>query len=99
MADEAGSTSRIISFTREAPSGSTIFVGTENNLVLRLNKKYPDKNILPLGAGFCSNMAKITPKNLLMCLSSMNVEKAVRVDPKLSPQARKAIERMLRASS
>lgn len=99
MADEAGSTSRIISFAREAPSDTTIFIGTEDNLVLRLKKKYPDKNIFPLGAGFCSNMAKITPKNLLMCLSSMIAVKAVRVDPKLAPQARKAVETMLKASS
>ncbi len=98
IADEAGSTSRIISFTKEAPTGSTVFIGTEDNLVLRLKKEFPDKNIIPLGAGYCSNMAKITPQLLARCLGSMIPEKAVQVDPKLAPHARKAVENMLKVS-
>ncbi len=99
MAHEAGSTSKIISFTRKAPSGSTIFIGTEDNLVLRLKNKYPDKNILPLGAGYCSNMAKITPGLLVRCLESLNPENAVRVDQNLVPHARRAVKTMLEVSS
>lgn len=95
MADETGSTSRIISFARKAPAGSTIYIGTEDNLVHRLNKEYPDKNILPLGAGYCSNMARTTPGHLALALENMAPENAVTVDPGLAPYARKAVETML----
>lgn len=99
MADEAGSTSKIISFTRNAPPGSRVFIGTEDNLVFRLRKKYPDKDILPLGAGYCSNMARITPKLLARCLETLDPENAVKVDPGLAQNARKAVETMLEVSS
>ena len=99
MADEAGSTSRIISFTRDAPPKSTIFIGTEDNLVMRLKKQYRNKNIFPLGAGYCRNMAKITPKNLASCLENLVPGNAVRVDSNLVPHTRKAVETMLKVSS
>ncbi|MFO7727317.1 MAG: quinolinate synthase NadA [Desulfonatronovibrio sp.] len=95
MADETGSTSTIISFTRNAPAASTIYIGTEDNLVHRLNKEFPDKNILPLGAGYCSNMARTTPRSLALALENMTGGNAVTVDPGLAPHARKAVETML----
>lgn len=95
MADETGSTSTIISFTRNAPSGSTIYIGTEDNLVHRLKREYPDKNILPLGAGYCSNMARTTPQSLALALENMTGQNAVTVDPGLAPHARKAVKTML----
>jgi len=97
-ADETGSTSRIISFVQNAPAGSTIFIGTEDNLVLRLKKKHPDKNIFPLGAGYCSNMAKITLKKLALCLEALTPETMVKVEPGLAPHARNAVETMFKVS-
>ncbi len=95
LADETGSTSKIISFTAKAPQDKPIFIGTEDNLVYRLKREYPDKNINPLGAGYCSNMARITVEKLANCLESMSPEKAVMVDPELAVYARKAVETML----
>jgi quinolinate synthase len=99
LADEAGSTSKIISFTRDAPPGSRVFIGTEDNLVFRLKREYPDKDILPLGAGYCSNMARITPELLARCLENLTPENAVRVDPGLAQNAYRAVETMLEVSS
>lgn len=99
LADAAGSTSKIISFTRNAPPGSRVFIGTEDNLVFRLRKRYPDKDILPLGAGYCSNMARITPKLLARCLENLTPENAVRVAPGLAQSAHKAVDTMLEVSS
>ncbi|WP_045213346.1 quinolinate synthase NadA [Desulfonatronovibrio magnus] len=99
MAHASGSTSKIISFVEQAVPGSTIYIGTEDNLVLRLKQKHPDKNILPLGAGYCSNMAKITPELLSSCLENLSSDNAVQVNPSLISNANKAVETMLRVTA
>lgn len=99
QAHESGSTSKIISFVSKAAPGSTIYVGTEDNLVMRLQKEHPDKNILPLGAGYCSNMAKTTPELLAATLENLSPANMVRVDEDLADHARTAVETMLQVSS
>ncbi|WP_028575015.1 quinolinate synthase NadA [Desulfonatronovibrio hydrogenovorans] len=98
-AHEAGSTSRIIAFVRDADPGTTIYIGTEDNLVLRLKSRFPDKNIFPLGAGYCSNMAKINLANLCACLENLDPKQAVRISRDLIPNARKAVQTMLEVST
>ncbi len=95
LADVSASTSGIIRAVREAPPGATIYIGTEDNLVLRLAGLHPDKHIYPLGAGHCSAMMKITEAKLLQTLEDPERHPAVRVDPSVAPKARKALETML----
>tara|TARA_B100000945_G_scaffold195524_1_gene157164 strand:- start:2415 stop:3635 length:1221 start_codon:yes stop_codon:yes gene_type:complete len=66
-ADAFGSTEFIRNYVKEAPDGSTIGVGTEINMVQRLNEQYPNKNIVCLDSAICpcSTMYMIHPIYLL----------------------------------
>ena len=100
-ADASGSTSGIIKFVEEAPSGSTIVVGTEWHLVNRLHQEHGDKRIVPLRRRVCATMAMTRMKHLLYVLDAIlggrpcNV---VTVDEEISEWARVALDRMLQAS-
>ncbi|MFP4658395.1 MAG: quinolinate synthase NadA, partial [Desulfonatronovibrionaceae bacterium] len=97
IADSKGSTSTIINYVQQAPAGSTIYVGTEDNLVRRLAADFaPNKAIRPLFPTYCSNMAKITPEKLLDTLQDLDPINRVEVDPNMALQARKALETMLK---
>ena len=95
MADAVGSTSSIVKYIDTAPSGSTIIVGTEINLVNRLKMAYPDKEILPLHASSCRNMAKINLENLLLTLKNIGKINIVTVPREIKTEARIALDRML----
>lgn len=95
LADFSGSTSGIIRTVRQASSGATIFIGTEDNLVLRLARLHPDKHIYPLGAGYCNAMGKITEAKLLQTLEQPDSHEAVRIDQATASDARKSLETML----
>ena len=101
--DGAGSTSYIIKeaarVAAEAP-GSTLVVGTENNLVYRLAQRHAAQcRILPLGHAVCGNMAKVTEKKLLATLQSIAAGAAspLHIEEKLCPPARLSLTRMLEA--
>jgi quinolinate synthase len=96
-ADGSGSTSYLIKAVAEAPAGTTIFVGTEWNLVNRLKIRHPDKTVRPMRKVLCSNMAKITETNLLNMLEKLETAPPVRVDEHIARPARLALERMLAA--
>jgi quinolinate synthase len=67
-------------FAEEAPAGSTVFIGTETNLVLRLAARYAgEKTIIPLLDSRCSNMAKITEEKLAAQLANLENEHPVNV--------------------
>ena len=100
-ADQAGSTTGIIKFVREAPVGSTIYVGTECNLVRRLDREFPDRKVIPLAERYCATMNMTTMRHLLYCLEAIlagRPHNVVRVEPEVAGWARLALERMLRAS-
>ncbi len=97
MADGAGSTSYLIRAVAEAPAGSTIYVGTEWNLVNRLALRHTDRTVRPLRSCLCSNMAKITEENLVRTLLGLDAAEPVRVDENIAGPARLALERMLEA--
>ena len=65
-ADANGSTDYIRKYCDEAPSGATIGVGTEINLVQRLDAQYRDKTIICLDDSVCpcSTMYMIHPRFL-----------------------------------
>lgn len=96
-ADADGSTSFLIKFVEQAPAGATIVVGTETNLVNRLDAIHHDKKVVPLGISFCSNMAKITEKNLAELLQNIESASEEDVEDDIRIPARKALERMLEA--
>ncbi len=99
IADYAGSTSFIIKLADELPENETLIIGTEVNLVDRLTKQYPNKNILPLKRIACSNMAKITEENLYAKLLEIknNTAQPFAIDNSLKENALLSLTRMLNA--
>lgn len=95
LADGAGSTSYLIQQTAAAQAGAHLVIGTEYNLVQRLARRYPDKDIRPLRKALCSNMAKITPAKLLHTLQTLDTGAPVLVSEDIAAPARLALQRML----
>jgi quinolinate synthase len=100
MADASGSTSQIIRYVQEAEEGSTIYVGTECNLVERLTDQYQgEKQVLPLHRNWCSNMAKINEDKLAQVLQNLDTAEPIEVSEEVRVEALRALERMLEACS
>ena len=101
LADALGSTTAIIRFVEKAPSGSTVYVGTEWHLVNRLSQQYADKTVLPLAQRSCRTMAMTRMPHLLEMLPALLDESprnVVRVSDDIARGARVDLERMLEAS-
>ncbi|HBF35105.1 TPA: quinolinate synthase NadA, partial [Candidatus Sumerlaeota bacterium] len=95
IADAAASTEGIINYVKATKPGSKIFVGTEVNLVMRLAKQFPDREILPLYPSLCLNMAKVTLGHLLWVLEQPGSIGVVSVDPALIADSQAALKKML----
>jgi quinolinate synthase len=98
MADASGSTSQIIAYVEGSPAGSRIHVGTEINLVRRLQRRFAEeKSVLPLQSCDCPFMAEVTEERLAGTLEAISEGRAERidVDPGEASWARKAVQRML----
>ncbi len=93
--DAVGSTSFIVKYVADSPTGTTIIIGTEINLIKRLVLEYPDKKIIPLKNSLCPNMYKINLKNLLTCLENIGKTNIVEVDEAIKKDAFIALENML----
>jgi quinolinate synthase len=99
-ADLAGSTEFIIKTIESAPAGSAWAVGTEVNLVNRLIKQHPDKQIRLLAPDLCmcATMYRIAPQNLAWALDSLragHVVNQITVPEETAAWARVALDRML----
>ncbi|MEU4095101.1 quinolinate synthase NadA [Streptomyces sp. NPDC026673] len=99
-ADHVGSTEYIIKALEAAPAGSAWAIGTELNLVRRLAKAHPDKQIVFLDKTvcFCSTMNRIDLPHLVWTLESLadgKVVNRIRVDEETEHFAKLALERML----
>ena len=99
-ADEAGSTEYIIRAVEAAPAGSTLAIGTEVNLVRRLQAEHPDKKIFCLDPVICpcSTMYRIHPAYLAWVLEGLldgQVLNQIKVDDQTTRWARVALDRML----
>lgn len=99
--DYVGSTEFIIKTIAEAAPGSRWLVGTELNLVNRLNEhyKHEDKNIHFMSSTICmcSTMFRIDPQHLLWTLENMVYDKVVNrisVPKNIAGEARLALNRM-----
>ena len=100
LADEVGSTERIIETVAAAPPGTAWAVGTELNLVRRLATQFPEQRIVFLEKNvcYCSTMNRIDLPHLVWALESLvagRVVNPIRVDPDTSHHARVALDRML----
>jgi quinolinate synthase len=99
-ADHVGSTEYIIKALDAAPAGSAWAIGTELNLVRRLAKAHPDKQIVFLDRTvcFCSTMNRIDLPHLVWALESLAdgiVVNRIEVDKETEHYAKLALERML----
>lgn len=99
-ADEVGSTEYIIKALEAAEPGSKWAIGTELNLVRRLAKAHPDKEIVFLDRSvcFCSTMNRIDLPHLVWALESLvegRVPNVITVDPETEKYAKAALDRML----
>ncbi|HEY0865960.1 MAG TPA: quinolinate synthase [Fimbriimonas sp.] len=103
-ADSNGSTEFIIKTVQAAPAGTTWAIGTEINLVSRLAKENPDKEIFCLDPQICpcSTMYRIHPSFLCWALENLvegNVVNEIVVPPKVKHFAHLALQRMLTVAS
>jgi quinolinate synthase len=99
-ADQYGSTENIIKAVSSSPPGSKWAIGTEINLVNRLARLNPDKEIHSLSPFqcLCSTMYRIKPKYLLWVLDNLmqgEVKNQIAVDPETAKLAKIALDRML----
>ncbi len=100
VADEVGSTSKIIQVVENASAGSTIAVGTEIHLVNRLAEENPDKTVLSLDPLICpcSTMNRIDLPHLAWILEELvagRVQNKVSVDDETAMWASVGLRRML----
>ncbi len=95
-ADAVGSTEYICRYVENAPPGSSIYVGTEINLVNRLASEHPDKKIHEVFRSLCPNMFRIDAAKLLWILDEIGEANLVYVDSDTKRLARVALDRMLR---
>ncbi|MBI3969828.1 MAG: quinolinate synthase NadA [Chloroflexi bacterium] len=100
LADCNGSTEYIIKVVTESPAGSVWAIGTEINLVNRLQKEQPDKTIFCLDPVICpcSTMYRIHPAYLAWALDNLVEDRSVnqiKVDGEVARWALVALERML----
>lgn len=101
LADAAGSTSFITAYCKKAPSGSTIAIGTEINLINRMAHQYPDKKIIELSGQtcpVCANMYRTTINDLAYTLENLDKIKPVKVGEPVRSEARLALDKMLEVS-
>lgn len=99
-ADFVGSTEYIIKTIQAAPGGSAWAIGTEFNLVSRLAKAHPDKNIVYLDKTlcYCSTMNRIDLPHLVWVMESLvagHVVNQIKVDSRVKKFSQLALERML----
>ena len=99
-ADLYGSTEGIIAAVEKSQPGSVWAIGTEVNLVKRLQRQHPDKTIhlLAESSCVCATMSYITPVKLLWVLDNLAegcLVNQIRVEEETASGARLALERML----
>jgi len=99
-ADVVGSTEKIIQTVSSAPAGSAWAIGTELNLVSRLAKNNPDKQILFLDKTvcYCSTMNRIDLPHLVWAMESVvagHIVNEIKVDERVAHFSKLALEQML----
>ena len=99
-ADAVGSTEKIIRTVSDSAAGSKWAIGTELNLVSRLAKNNPDKEIYFLDKAicYCSTMNRIDLPHLVWAMESLvadHVVNRIAVSDDVARFSKLALERML----
>jgi quinolinate synthase len=99
-ADVVGSTEAIIKTVTQSPAGSKWAVGTELNLVQRLARTNPDKEVVFLDKTvcYCSTMNRIDLPHLVWAMETIlggRVVNEIRVNEEVAKFSRIALDRML----
>ena len=100
IADVVGSTEKIIQTVVNSPAGSKWAIGTELNLVQRLSRTMPDKEILFLDKTvcYCSTMNRIDLPHLVWAMESLvqgQLVNQIVVPEDVRKYSKLALERML----
>lgn len=100
ISDLDGSTSFIIKTVENAPAGSKWAIGTEVNLVNRLQQRFPDQEIHLLAPDLCmcATMYRIAPQNLAWAMDNIAngvVVNEIVVDDETKHYANIALNRMI----
>jgi len=100
LADEAGSTEKIIQAVAQSPAGSSWVIATEGNLVNRLAKHHSDKSIrlLSPGPASCAQMARIDLPHLAWVLDNLadgKIVNQITVEKSIADKAHQAVQRMI----
>ncbi|MDR1447820.1 MAG: quinolinate synthase NadA [Candidatus Ancillula sp.] len=101
-ADFAGSTNKIIETVQNAPNGSKFAIGTDNNLVGRLQQKYKDEKeiyFLNFYSCSCATMNRIRLPHLAWNLDNIlngNYQQKIEVDKQTATSALKSLEKMFK---
>ena len=94
LADDVLSTSGIIRYAAR-PDVKELIVGTEVEIIHRLNKENPGKKFIPASTkAVCPNMKKTTLEKVLEALETMTPE--VRVPEEIRVKAYACVDRMLK---
>ncbi len=95
MADFVGSTSQMLRAIQRFRDRSVVLLGTEEGLVYRARRLYPDIRVEPLNpTAVCIDMKKITLESIVDALERMKPR--VTVDPSIARRAREVIEESVR---
>ena len=93
LADSIQSTSGMIKFAGQSDQDSFI-LGTETGLLYPISKAYPEKKFYPASEKmYCTDMKKITLKNLLDSLENLTGE--IKVPEDIRKEASGAVQKML----
>lgn len=96
MADYVGSTTGIMNFAKNSDNKSFI-IATEQGVVDRLKRDYPDKEFIPVKNNIvCPNMKMTSLDDILKVLEDESNE--IFVDEKIAKKAVKCIDKMLEVS-
>ena len=92
-ADYVGSTAGIIEYAKKADAGE-IIIGTEMEIVRRLQRDVPEKKFYSVASSFtCPNMKKIGLQEVLDCLEKEQYE--VKLSEEEIAAARRSLDRMV----
>ena len=99
-ADLVGSTEMIIKTVHQSPAGSKWAIGTELNLVTRLAKENPDKEVIFLDKTvcYCSTMNRIDLPHLVWSMESLlagQIVNQIKVNSQVAAYAKVALDQML----
>jgi quinolinate synthase len=98
LADRVGSTAAILEWVEKSAPGSSFLIGTEEGVVQRIRRIYPDRNVFLLRSGMtCVNMKKTTLEDVANSLQTLQYP--VEVDPEIAKAAKVCLDRMVTLGS